>query len=240
MAQFLCVIKVFIQIPGKLSRASPGWNLSAYLFSFYIGEVLEKISSVGTGCFLGINQINILPYADDLVLLSPSSTVLQVLLNKIESFLYRLKLNVNVDKTVSMIVNRKKNVSDISFSFNGRVLSRVFKYKYLGCILSTDLSDKEDIERSFKSFNKSFGCILRKLNSVDTQILYSLFNTSCVSFYGVEMWNRFYSTKYYRKISVSYHASLKKILKVPRFYSNHFVCSILNAFTFENYLILDN
>ena len=50
------------------------------------------------------------------------------------------------------------------------------------------------------------------------------------------MWNRFYSTKYYRKISVSYHASLKKILKVPRFYSNHFVCSILNAFTYENLL----
>ena len=50
------------------------------------------------------------------------------------------------------------------------------------------------------------------------------------------MWNRFYSTKYYRKISVSYHALLKKNLKVPRFYSNHFVCSILNAFTFENLL----
>ena len=32
------------------------------------------------------------------------------------------------------------------------------------------------------------------------------------------------------------HASLKKILKVPRFYSNHFICSILNAFTFENLL----
>ena len=149
-----------------------------YLFSVYIDEVLEKISSVGTGCFTGINKINILAYADDLVLLtrSPTSTGLQVLLNKIESFLDRLKLNGNVNKTVSMIFNRKKNLSDdISFSFNGRVLSRVLKYKYLGCILSTDLSDEEDIERSFKSFNKSFGCILRKFNSVDSEILYLFF-----------------------------------------------------------------
>ena len=213
-----------------------GGILSAYLFSFYIDEVLEKISRLGTGCFLGINKINILAYADDLVLLSPTSSGLQVLLNKIESFLDRLKLNVNVDKTVSMIFNRKKNLSDISFLFNGRVLSKVLKYKYLGCILSTDLTDEEDIERSFKSFNKSFGCILRKFNSVDTEILYSLFNTYCVLFYGVEMCNRFYSTKYYRKINVSYHASLKNILKVPRFYSNHFVCCVLNAFTFENLL----
>ena len=92
-----------------------------------------------------------------------------------------------------MIFNRKKNLSDdITFSFNGRVLPRVLKYKYLGCILTTDLSDEEDIERSFKSFNKSFGSILKKINSVDTEILYSLFNTYCVSFYGVEMWNRLY------------------------------------------------
>ena len=82
MAQFLCVIKIFIQSLGKLS---PGFAraefLSAYLFSFYIDEVLEKISSVGTDCFSGINKINILAYADDLVLLSPTSTGLQVLLN---------------------------------------------------------------------------------------------------------------------------------------------------------------
>ena len=50
-------------------------------------------------------------------------------------------LIVNVDKTVSIIFNGKKNLSDdISFTLNVRVLSRVLKYKYLGCILSTDLS----------------------------------------------------------------------------------------------------
>ena len=81
-----------------------------------------------------------------------------------------------------MIFTRKKNLSDdISFSFNGRVSSRVFKYKYLGCILSTDLSDEKDVERSFKSFNKISGCIFRKFNGVDTQVLYSLFNTYCVT-----------------------------------------------------------
>ena len=37
---------------------------------------------------------------------------LQVLLNKIKSLLDRLKLNVYVDKTVSMILNRKKKLSD--------------------------------------------------------------------------------------------------------------------------------
>ena len=93
-----------------------GGNLSAYLFSFYIDEVLEKISSLGTGCFLCINEINILAYAEDFVLLSPTSRRLQVLLNKNRKFVKPIELNVNVDKTVSMIINRKKKLSDdISF-----------------------------------------------------------------------------------------------------------------------------
>ena len=67
-----------------------GGNLSAYLFSFYIDEVLDKISILGTGCFLCINEINILAYAEDFVLLSPTSRRLQVLLNKIGNLLNRL------------------------------------------------------------------------------------------------------------------------------------------------------
>ena len=86
-------------------------------------------------------------------------------------------------KQFLLFLIERKISDDISFSFNGRVL----KYKYIGCILSTDLSDEKDIKRSFKYYNKSFGCILRKLNRVDTEILYSLFNTYCVSFYEVEI-----------------------------------------------------
>ena len=33
-----------------------------------------------------------------------------------------------------------------------------------------------------------------------------------------------------------YHNSLKKILGVPKFYSNHFTCSALNVLTFENFI----
>ena len=94
---------------------------------------------------------------------------------------------------------------------------------------------------SIKSFNKSFGSILIKFNSLDTEVLYSLFNTYCVSFYGMEMWNRFYSTKYYRKISVSYHGSLKKISKV---YLDFTVIILFVLFLMllhlKIYLILDN
>ena len=94
MAQFVCVTyKGFYSESWKTkSGLRQDGILSAYLFSFYIDKVLEKISSVGTGCFLGINKINILAYADDLVLLSPTSIGLQVLLNKIKSFFRQIEI----------------------------------------------------------------------------------------------------------------------------------------------------
>ena len=37
-------------------------------------------------------------------------------------------------------------------------------------------------------------------------------------------------------LSIGYHFALKKIFGFPKFYSNHFTCDILNAFTFENFI----
>ena len=35
---------------------------------------------------------------------------------------------------------------------------------------------------------------------------------------------------------MAYHSALKKILGLPKFYSNHFICGLLNAITFENFI----
>ena len=78
--------------------------------------------------------------------------------------------------------------------------------------------------------------LLMKFYSVDSDILYSLFNSFCASFYGSELWVNFPIHRNFRQISVSYHNEIKKILGLPKFYSNHFMCSIFNAFTFEHFL----
>ena len=59
-------------------------------------------------------------------------------------------------------------------------------------------------------------------------------NTYCVLFYGREMWNMHYNTKHYRKISVSYHASLKIFYRSLDFLVIIlFVCSFENLLNFE-------
>ena len=46
--------------------------LSAYLFFFYIDELLKRTHEVPVGCKLGLAKVNVQAYADDIVLLSPT------------------------------------------------------------------------------------------------------------------------------------------------------------------------
>ena len=94
-----------------------------------------------------------------------------------------------------------------------------------------------DIDRCFKNFNKSAGFLLRKFYHADLNVELFLFNSFCTSFYGCELWNcRKKCPKVLRDFSVSYHAVLKRILHVPRFFSNHYVCSRLCTLTFNHFL----
>jgi len=58
-----------------------GGVLSPLLFSIYIRDLLGAVTSSGVVCFIGDQCVNILAYADDLVLLAPSWHALQLLLN---------------------------------------------------------------------------------------------------------------------------------------------------------------
>ena len=50
------------------------------------------------------------------------------------------------------------------------------------------MCDADDIERSMRSFNKSFGILFLKYYSLDLEPFYSSFLIHCSSFYGSELW----------------------------------------------------
>ena len=105
--------------------------------------------------------------------------------------------------------------------------------------LKPDLCEDIDIDRLNLSFKRNFFFLLRKFNSVDIEICYSFFNSYCSLFYASELWvNRAKCSRIFKALSVLYHFAPKKILGFPRFYSNHFTCGVLNAFTFEHYINL--
>ena len=48
--------------------------------------------------------------------------------------------------------------------------------------------------------------------------------------------DRFKCRESFNKLAVSYHCAMKKILGLPKFYSNHVACSALDAYTFKHFI----
>ena len=151
------------------------------------------------------------------------------------------ELSINVRKILAMIFNRNLNRvnKDVQIFYKDDRLNVVSDFKYLACFLKPDLCEDIDMDKLNLSFKRNFVFLLRKFYSVDIEFFYSLFNSYCSSFYASERWvNRTKCSRNFKALSVSYHSALKKILGFLRFYSNHFTCSVLNAFTFEHYINL--
>ena len=81
----------FLSTPWKITNGlRQGGILSPALFCLYIDDILVRISKLQVGCRLSNYNLNLLAYADDLILLCPSSYGLQILLNKLAELLENL------------------------------------------------------------------------------------------------------------------------------------------------------
>ena len=216
-----------------------GGITSPLLFSFYINNVLQELKKLKVGCRLDIYNFNVLAYADDLVLLSPSAEGLQTLLNIICLLLSQICMKVNCKKTVCMIFApyRKSQVSNFMFLFNDTVLPVVKQCKYLGVEITDTLCNESDILRSEKAFLTQFYCFIRKFNFCNNNILIYLFKSYCLSFYGIALWYDLKGcSQSFKSIGISYHNAIKRFLNMSNRASNHEACNACNLFVFSHFV----
>ncbi len=217
-----------------------GSIISPILFNFYINGVLNDISEMSVGCNLAAIRHNIQGYADDITLLTPSAGSLQILIDKLSIKIEALCLTLNDKKSVCMIFEsnrREKQLNSPEFFISGNKLKIVKSIKYLGVVLTNDLSNKEDIRRCELSFLKQFYCIFRKFHFVDRNVFSFLFRSYCMSFYGCELWdNTLHAACDYNSFAVNYHKSIKKFMKVPWRYGNHDICEEAGLPIFKHFI----
>ena len=125
---------------------------------------------------------------DDVVLLAPSMTAHQNLVNKFVNIAILYELKIYVQKTCFMNFNDKFNRSYNSvILIKDQRVTREDSFKYLDCFLNRNMCDADDIERFMRSFNKSIGILFRKFYSLDIEPFYSSFLSYCTSFYASEL-----------------------------------------------------
>jgi Reverse transcriptase (RNA-dependent DNA polymerase) len=140
-----------------------------------------------------VEIINLLAYADDLVLLALSWHGLQNLLNIIENAANNVKMSFKTKKTVCMIINpcsKHKIVcsSFPAFSIADCNLLFVEHFTYLGHIIENSMSDDSDINRELNCLFVRANLLCRRFHRCTLQVKLKLFRAFCICFYDAASW----------------------------------------------------
>jgi hypothetical protein len=115
---------------------------------------------------LNDNNIFCLLYADDLVLISESSSGLQRCLDKLSLYCNSWDLTVNFNKSKVMIFNKSgRKINKDKFIFNNSALEYCTEYKYLGMLFKPSGSFTEATNLLCKKASKAIFCIRKLLFS---------------------------------------------------------------------------
>lgn len=175
-----------------------GDPLSPLLFGLYIDRFVSFLSSrypMGD-VFCGKDPLQVLLYADDMVLVSHDPKVLQAYLDILNVFCEASRMTVNTAKSEVVIFFRQWARDIPRLRFGGKRLNEVKEFTYLGVVLS-EKGIKNSIpkavkRRAIKAKNALFGMmgICHGLKVFDIEVLNKLFDgiVAPSALYGAEVW----------------------------------------------------
>jgi len=93
---------------AALNGVKQGGVISPILFCIYIDDLLNRLSSSGFGCYVGLDFAGALSYADDIVILAPTHTAMRQLLAICDSYASEFAIIFNADKYKFLVVAPNK------------------------------------------------------------------------------------------------------------------------------------
>lgn len=145
-----------------------GSVLGALLFIIYINDLPSVVKR---------NEIVL--YADDTLIFNESETdeqcnikLMEDMIN-VNTWLKMNKLKLNENKTKIMEINV---INSTNFEINNKVIEKVDKIKYLGCIIDKHLNFKDHIEYLCKKVGKKIGFFKRIRKKVTTITAINIYN----------------------------------------------------------------
>jgi small nuclear ribonucleoprotein (snRNP)-like protein len=135
--------------------------------------------------------VNILLYADDIVLLLQSKEGLQNSLDILHDFFYTLKLKVNTDKSKIMVFNSNDKTYLNQFTYNNVNLETVANYCYLGMVQKFNGNFNLAINTLMEKARKAYFKIKKTIGfNNPCRLLEKLFDSlvTPILTYGSEVW----------------------------------------------------
>lgn len=173
-----------------------GGVLSPLLFNILVSDLPEIFDSCDP-VMLWDKPLPCLQFADDLVLISSTSTGLQNAIDSLHNYCAKWNLCINTSKTKVLIFNPSgKIIKSVKFSIGGFPLENVHSYCYLGITFSASGSFSKAWARLYDQARKA----LFKFKQIDIRsnvnVAFKLFESLILPIitYGAEIWG-VYSVK---------------------------------------------
>jgi hypothetical protein len=181
-----------------------GGKVSPKLFSIYINELIKEVEKSKSGLEItDALKIDIIVYADDIVLISTRKIELQQQLLIIEAYGTLNEISYNPTKTVFMIFNlnitrssseTKQDLWQEELSLNGAKITQVDSMKYLGVDIMDNDKNTDHIKRRKKA---AYGALAKiGVLGINSEIMHPnmkghLYKTFVrpVLYYGLENFN---------------------------------------------------
>ena len=173
-----------------------GGVLSPALFSVYVEEIFVKLRNLGVGCYVGDVFMGAMGYCDDLVLLAPSRTAMQLMLKACEEFGVQNNLNFSTDpdpaksKTKCVFMCRNKKImKPANLSLYDRELPWVRTATHLGNELCEDRTMDTDTRQKRAAFIDRSLEIREQFSFAHPMEVLRAVRLYCCDHYGSMLWD---------------------------------------------------
>ena len=171
-----------------LAGVRQGGILSPILFLVFVDDILHALQSSRLGCIIKGFYIGAMMYADDIILLSSSVSMLQSMIDLCFNELAKVDILINDKKTMCLRIGRRFKDPCCELFVNGVAIKWVEQLRYLGILVNSGRTFKIDLTRAKRKFFISCNSIFSKIEHSRADIILPLISPYCtpVLLYGLD------------------------------------------------------